>query len=126
MDITVVRARTGRLILWLLWAGVPFSAGLAVLRGLWPQEVALATALALVAAVPPTLAARRGAGSPAVRLSAPVGLMLLVSVQVWLAPPGLTIDAHRPISPRSRSWPASWTCGPCWPGRPRLRCITSC
>ena len=94
MDIDLLRARTGRLLLWLLWAGVPFSAGLAALSGRGVAETLLATALALVAAAPPTLAARLGAGAPGVRLSAPVGLMLLVSVQVWLAPDRLTIDVH--------------------------------
>lgn len=94
MDIALLRARTGRLLLWLLWAGVPFSAGLAALLGLGTADILLATALALVAAVPPTLAARHGTGAAGVRLSAPVGLMLLVSVQVWLAPERLTIDVH--------------------------------
>jgi methyl-accepting chemotaxis protein len=94
MDITLLRARSGLLLICLLWAGVPFSAGLAALSGLGTAEILLAVALALVAAVPPTVAARHGAGAAGVRLSAPVGLMLLVSVQVWLAPPGLTIDAH--------------------------------
>ena len=95
MDLSLLRLRTGRLLLGLLWALVPLTPVIGLLDGQTLEDSLLGGALAVVAAAAAAgIAVRRGPGSSAAAQSLAVALMLVVSVHVWLAPVWLTIDLH--------------------------------
>ncbi|WP_245217208.1 methyl-accepting chemotaxis protein [Neoroseomonas nitratireducens] len=94
MDLSLLRARTGRVLLGLLWLLVPLTGVVAMLEGHVLSEALTGTALALGVALAATFAARRGTGMPEARYAISVALMAAISVHVWLAPDWLTIDIH--------------------------------
>ena len=94
MHLDDLRRGTGRFLLGLLWGLVLVTPVAALLAGRGMEEALVGAGLIAMGALIASLAARAGAGAPGARHTIAVGIMVAVSVQVWLAPPGLAIDMH--------------------------------
>ncbi|BDG74836.1 methyl-accepting chemotaxis protein [Roseomonas fluvialis] len=94
MDLELLRRGTGRFLLVLLWVLALLTPVAALIAGRSPEDAAIGAAMVGVMALVASVAARAGAGAPGARHAIAVGLMVSVSVQVWLAPPALAIDLH--------------------------------
>ncbi|HEV7455375.1 MAG TPA: methyl-accepting chemotaxis protein [Roseococcus sp.] len=94
MDLTHFRAQTGRFLLCLMAALVLLTPLVGLSSGASGEDLLLGTLGVALLALAAGLAARRGAGSPVAGQTMAVALMAAISVQVWLAPPGWTLDAH--------------------------------
>jgi methyl-accepting chemotaxis protein len=94
MDLELLRRGTGRFLLGLLWGITLLTPVVALLAGRGAEEALIGTAIVGSMALAASIAARAGTGAPGTRHAIAVGLMVSVSVQIWLAPPGLAIDLH--------------------------------
>jgi methyl-accepting chemotaxis protein len=94
VNIDLLRSSTARFVLIFLWLGVPAAKGAALIMGHGATDILFTGAIALFAAAFPTALLWRGDDPSVYRMSVAIGLMLLVSLMVWLAPDRLTIDMH--------------------------------
>ncbi|WP_027283244.1 methyl-accepting chemotaxis protein [Rubritepida flocculans] len=94
MDLSLIRARTGRALLILLAVLVAAAPPLGWLSGTGQGAVMLGGGIGLAMLAAALLAARQGLGGPAAAASLAVGLMAAISVHVWFAPAWLRPDMH--------------------------------
>jgi methyl-accepting chemotaxis protein len=94
VDLTLIRARTGRALIILLALVALAAPPLGWLAGAPPGALTLGGGIGLAMLAAALLAARQGAGGPAAAASLAVGLMAAISVHVWLAPAWLRPDMH--------------------------------
>ncbi len=94
MDLTDLRARTGRLLLLLLGVLVPLTPLIGWLQGAPREALLVGTALAAIALVATLWTARAGLAAPVLGQTMAVAVMVVVSVHVALAPMGWQVDMH--------------------------------
>jgi methyl-accepting chemotaxis protein len=94
VSIDLLRSQTARLVLIFLWLGVPATTGMALVMGYGAHDILFAGVIALFTAAFPAVLLWRGGDPSLYRMSVAVGLMLFVSLMVWLVPARLTIDIH--------------------------------